>query len=153
MINFTYNPNEYEAKDFAPIPTGDYRVGIEDIQEKTFKSGNQGFEIMFTVSGKNQKLWYYLVLSNDNQQLTNQKLGQFFDSFGITDYDLNKWKNWYGKVGACRVKHEMYNGEPQAKVHYFLSKKQQEKLPPWENATQSTTQSESFQQVDADVPW
>ena len=153
MINFTYNPNEYNAQDFTPIPTGDYRIGIEDVKEKLFNSGNEGFEITFAVSGKNQKLWYYLVLSKDNPQMTNQKLGQFFESFGITDYDLNHWKNWYGKVGGCRVKHEMYNGEPQAKVHFFLSKKQQEKLPPWQSNSQAQPQGDSFQAVDTDVPW
>lgn len=145
-INFTYNPNEYEAKDFEILPVGDYRVGIEDVQEKTFKSGNQGFEITLAVAGKKSKLWFYLVLSNDSPSMTNQRLGEFFHCFDIKDYDLNNYLNWIGRVGAVRVKHDEYNGSTSAKVHYLLNQKAQEKLPAWE-------QADSFQQVDVDVPW
>lgn len=53
----------------------------------------------------------------------------FFESFGIADHDMGHYRNWIGKVGAVRVKHETYNGEQQAKAAFCLSKKNQEKLP------------------------
>ena len=46
-----FNPNEYEAKEFSIIPAGDHRVRISEVAQKTFKSGNNGFEITLEVSG------------------------------------------------------------------------------------------------------
>ena len=126
---WNYNPADYTEQDFGPIPEGDYSVRIADAVEKTFRSGNQGYEITFEVSGRNSKLWYYIVLDHSDPKKTNRRIGGFFDSFGITDYDLNHYRNWVGKVGAVRVKHEEYNGEQQAKVAFCISKKNQEKLP------------------------
>lgn len=129
-INWTYNPAEYEESSFSIIPAGDHRVRIDDVTFKTFKSGNDGFEVTLAVSGHSSKLWHYLVLKQDDQKKTNQSLGGFFDSFGITDFDLSHYNGWKGKVGAVRVKHEEYNGTTSAKVAFCLSKKNQEKLPP-----------------------
>ena len=126
---WTYNPSDFTEQDFAPIPVGDHRVRISNVVEKTFKSGNEGYEITFDVSGYGSKLWHYIVLDHSDVKKTNQKLGSFFESFGITDYDLGHYRNWVGKVGGVKVRHEEYNGDQQAKVHYCLSKKNQEKLP------------------------
>ena len=125
-----FNPNDYEEKDFAPIPAGEHRVRIEDVTFKTFKSGNKGYEITLEVSGYNSKLWHYLVLREEEEVQTNKNIGRFFNSFGITDYDMNHYRNWIGKVGAVRVKHEDYNGTTSAKVAYCISWAKQEKLPP-----------------------
>ena len=62
MANWIFNKAEYEEQDFAPIPAGDHRVRISEVIEKTFSSGNEGFEITLDVSGHNSKLWFYLVL-------------------------------------------------------------------------------------------
>lgn len=124
-----FNPNDYEEKDFAPVPAGEHRVRIEDVAFKTFKSGNDGYEITLEVSGYGSKLWHYLVLKQDDPKKTNQSIGSFFDSFGITDYDLSHYRNWIGKVGAVRVKHEDYNGTTSAKVAYCISRAKQDKLP------------------------
>lgn len=131
MVEWKYNEADYEEKDYAIIPVGDHRVRVSNVEEKTFNSGNEGFEIVLDVSGYNSSLWLYMVLMPNNEKLTNQKLGAFFDSFGISDHSLGNYKQWVGKTGAVRVKHEEYNGEMSAKVHYCLSKKKQETLPPW----------------------
>ena len=138
MANWTYNPNDYKENDFAPIPAGDHRVRINDVIEKTFNSGNSGFEITLDVSGHNSKLWFYLVLDPADTKKTNQRLGAFFESFGITDYDLSHYRGWIGKIGGVRVKHEEYNGENRPKVAFCLSKKNQEKLPAWKGEAQAT---------------
>ena len=115
-----FNPNDYEEKDFAPVPAGEHRVRIEDVVYKTFKSGNDGYEITLEVSGYNSKLWHYLVLREEEVVQTNKNIARFFNSFGITDYDMTHYRNWIGKVGAVRVKHEDYNGNPSAKVSYCI---------------------------------
>ena len=125
-----FNPNEYEAKEFSIIPAGDHRVRISNVEGKTFKSGNNGFEITLDVSGHGGSLWFYLVLDPADTKKTNQRIGTFFESFGITDYDLSHYRNWIGKVGGVRVKHEEYNGSQSAKVAFCLSRKNQDKLPP-----------------------
>ena len=124
-----FNPNEYEAKEFTIIPAGDHRVRITDVVGKTFKSGNNGFEITLEVSGHGGTLWFYLVLDPADTKKTNQRIGTFFESFDITDYDLSHYRNWIGKVGGVRVKHEEYNGSQSAKVAFCLNRKNQDKLP------------------------
>ena len=114
MANWTFDPSQYSEKNFDTIPVGDYRARIADVVEKTFKSGNEGYEITLNINGYNSKLWFYLVLDKSNPARTNQSLGDFFNSFGITNYSTGTGKQWIGSVGAVRVKHEQYNGENQA---------------------------------------
>ncbi len=139
MANWTFNPADYTANDFAPIPVGDHRVRIYDVIEKIFSSGNEGFEITLEVSGHGGKLWFYLVLDHGDIKKTNQRIGTFFESFGIGDFDLSHYRGWVGKIGGVRVKHEDYNGSTSAKVAFCLSRKNQEKLPPWKGDVPTAT--------------
>lgn len=155
-INWSYNADDYKEQDFSILPEGDYKLRVAEVVEKTFKSGNQGFEITFDISGKNSKLWYYLVLMPDNVAMTNQKLGAFFKSFGITDTDLNHSAAWVGKIGACRTrirKSEQYGDK--AEIHYFLNPedKRVKALGDWVESGNSAMASEGFQPVDNDVPF
>ncbi len=129
-ISWNFNADDYEENSFAPIPIGDHRVRIAKVEEKKSSNGNDMLVLTLDVSGHGSSLWYYLVFMPDNPQMTNQKLGQVFDSFGITPGDMNT-NNWLGKVGGARVKHEKYNGEDTAKVNYFLSRAKVDKLPDW----------------------
>lgn len=139
MANWIFNPNEYQEQDFATIPAGDHRVRINDVVPKTFNSGNEGFEITFDVSGYGSKLWFYLVLDASDSKKTNQRIGQFFDSFNITDPDLSHYRGWIGKIGGARVKIEPYNGEDRAKVAFCLARKNQDKLPAWKGDSAPAT--------------
>lgn len=129
MANWNYNPNEYKARNFEPIPEGDYRVRISNVQEKVFSTGNEGFEITLDVPGHAGKLWYYLTLDPKDPLKTNQRIGMFFDSFAIHDFDLNHFEDWIGYDGAVRVKHNLYNGNISASVAFCLSRSQQKKFP------------------------
>lgn len=151
MLNWSFNANDYKENDFAPIPVGDHRVRIASVEEKKSNKGNDMLEIKLDVSGHGSSLWYYLVFFNDNPSMTNQKLGQLFDSFGIAMGDMNT-NNWIGKVGGARVKSEKYNGEDTAKVSYFLSRSKVEKLPAWQEAPgrASVTSGGGFTPVDND---
>ena len=90
-------------------------------------SGNDMLVIKLQVSGTQRNLWNYITFLDDRPEITNRMLTQFFDCFGIDDGDFNL-RGYIGKVGGCQVKHDQ---EGRAKVQYFLSKKQQEALPPW----------------------
>ena len=133
MANWSYDPSQYQEKNFEIIPAGDYRARISDVVEKTFSSGNQGYEITLDINGYNSKMWFYLVLDPSNVAQTNQRIGEFFNSFGITAPAMGTGKQWIGSVGAVRIKHEAYNGENRAKVAYVIGRNRQDKLPSWKN--------------------
>lgn len=153
MANWTFDPSQYSEKNFEIIPVGDYRARIEDVVEKKFSSGNEGYEITLAINGYNSKMWFYLVLDPSNKAQTNQRIGEFFDSFGITARTFGTGKQWIGSVGAVRVKHEPYNGENRAKVAYVIARNRQDKLAPWKNT--GATQAAPAAQVDipSDLPF
>lgn len=154
-ISWNYDPSQYEEKSFEIIPVGDYRARISDVVEKTFNSGNQGFEITLDINGYNSKMWFYLVLDPQNPGQTNQRLGDFFNSFGITNPALGTGKQWIGSMGAVRVKHEEYKGDTRAKVAYVLNKSRQDKLEPWKNTAGAVQNAAPVAQVEipADLPF
>ena len=139
MAQWTYDPSQYQEKHFELIPAGDYRARIEEVTEKTFKSGKSGYEITLAINGYYSKMWYYLVLDPSNVAQTNQRIGDFFNSFGITSPAMGTGKQWVGNVGAVRIKHEEYQGDMQAKVAYCISRSRQEKLAPWQNPGNAPT--------------
>lgn len=153
MSAWIYDPSQYTEKSFELIPAGDYRARIEDVQEKTFKSGNEGYEITLAINGYSSKMWYYLVLDKSNAARTNQSLGDFFNSFGITNYALGTGKQWVGKVGAVRVKHELYNGNNQAKVAYCLARNRQDKLDPWKGTATATVTTPGQVDLPDELPF
>ena len=143
MVNWNFNAADYEEQSFKPIPVGDYRVRIQSAEEQTSNSGNQMIKLVLEVSGYNATIWHFIVFMPDNQKLTNQKLGEVFNSFGIPQGNFNL-QSWVGKVGAAKVKHEDYNGEPNAKIAYFINKDKQDKLPAWQEPNKS---SSSFEEI------
>lgn len=138
MANWNFDPSQYSEKNFEIIPQGDYRARIADVTEKKFKSGNEGYEITLDINGYNSKMWFYLVLDPSNVAATNQRIGDFFNSFGITNTAMGTGKQWIGSVGAVRVKHEQYDGRNTAKVAYCIARARQDKLPAWKNPAGAT---------------
>ena len=153
-INWNFNANDYEEQSFKPIPVGDHRVRIASAEEQTSSTGKQMIKVVLEVSGYNSTIWHFIVFMPDNQKLTNQKLGELWNSFGIPqgNFDLHTWA---GKVGAAKVKHDEYNGEVSPKIAYFINKERQEKLPAWQEPTNKTTASGTFTPVTEadDLPW
>ena len=132
-ISWNFNADDYKENNFAPIPVGDHRVRIANVEEKKSSNGNDMLVLTLDVSGHSGSLWFYLVFMPNNPQITNQRLGQIFDSFGIAPDNMN-FTTWLGKVGGARVKHEQYNGETSAKVNYFLSRSKVDALPAWQES-------------------
>ena len=135
MITWKFNENDFKINENTNtlIPEGDHKVRIDSVEEKVFSTGNEGFEIMLDVSGYPGKLWHRIIMDPANPEKTNHHLGKFFESFGITEYDLNDYESWVGKDGAVRVRHGAYKGALTAQVAFCLGRKQQDRLPRWQN--------------------
>ena len=146
-INWNFNANEYEETNFKPIPVGDHRMRVASAEEQTSASGNQMIKLVLEVSGYNSTIWHWIVFMADNQKLTNQKLGEFWNSFGIPQGNFNL-QSWVGKVGAGKVKHEDYNGSTNAKVSYFIGRDRQAKLAPWQEPNKSGSASGFVEMAD-----
>ena len=154
MINWNFNSNDYEEQSFKPIPVGDHRVRIASAEEQTSSKGNQMIKLVLEVSGHNATIWHYIVFMPENQKLTNQKLGELFNSFGIQQGNFNL-QTWIGKVGAAKVKHELYDGETQPKISYFIGKDRQEKLSAWVEPSGKSAASTAYSAPEEfpPLPW
>ena len=122
---------EREEQQFEVVPEGKHRIRVRSAEKAVSRNGNDMLVLQFDVSGYSSILYHYIVFMDDRPEITNRKLTQFFDSFSDIkegDFNLN---NWIGKVGACEVKHEDYNGCPSAKIMYFISADKQDSLPAW----------------------
>ena len=127
---------EYQRNDskggFKPIPAGKHRVRIKSAEmAKAKNTGRDMISMQLEVSGYAGLLFHNIVLNPDNKDMTNRLLTQFFDSFTAIPDGSFEFGAWVGKVGACVVKHEEYNGNMQAKVHYFIKPEEAASLPAW----------------------
>lgn len=127
-----WNFKREESKNFnTKIPEGKHRIRIKEVDKAVSKNGNDMLTLKFEVSGYNGLIFHHIVFMADRPEITNRMLTQFYDSFkAIPEGDTNIG-NWTGKVGACVVKHEEYNGQVNAKIHYFIAADKQGDLPPW----------------------
>lgn len=134
-----------EEQKFDVIPEGQYRIRIKSAEKAKSKKGSNMLALQFEVSGQNSLLYHYIVFLQDKPEITNRMLTQFYDSFkDIPEGDTNL-ANWIGKVGACKVKHDEYNGNTTAKVSYFIKAEKQADLPAWSEP--KTNASDGFMQV------
>jgi hypothetical protein len=158
-INWNFDNSQYQEHTFKPIPVGEYRVRIASAEEAVSLNNNPMIKLTLDVSGYNSTILHNVMFLADKQELTNQKLGELFNSFGIQPGNLNI-ASWIGKVGAAKVKHEPYNGEDRAKVAYFINKDRQDKLAAWvepsnkaELTGQTTASAPTPVPTPSDLPW
>lgn len=137
MIQWNYDSKDYKDATFKPVPVGDHRVRIEEAEETTSKAGNPMIKMTLKASGHNGKLFYYMVFDPANRQMTNKKLGDIYESFQIPEGTM-ELLYWIGKVGAAHIKHEDYEGKPTARIAWFLTRRKQDGLPPWQEADNGT---------------
>ena len=145
-----------EEQQFETIPEGRHRIRIKSAEKALSKNGNDMLVLQFEVSGYSSILFHYIVFLDDRPEITNRNLTQFFDSFsGIPEGDFNM-QNWIGKVGACTVKHEEYQGQMRPRVGYFIHKDKQGDLPNWRSAEGVEVDAEGYMKLgdaDVDVPF
>lgn len=140
-MNWNYDEKDYQEMQFRPIPPGKYRVRIESVEETTSRTGKPMYKIELKVSGHNSKVWHYIVFDQENKAMVNKNLGDIFESFKIPAGNLETLY-WKGKVGGAMLKQEPYNDQMTTKVSYFLSQKQQQDLPPWQEETMGDINTE-----------
>lgn len=131
MINWNFDPNNVKETSFEIAPIGARRIRIEDVEETFSKSGLPMWKFTFKPSEGYSNLFWYLVFDNNNQAMVNTNLSALWNSFGLQGAPTTQVNKGFfvGKIGACKVKHEDYNGEPQARVHYLISRDKQATLP------------------------
>ena len=130
MAEWNYTRDE-SAGDFKPIPAGDYRIRIASAEKVVSKTGKDMLSLKFDVSGQPGYLFHNIVFLPDRPEITNRNLTKFFDSFKDIAEGKFEMSTWIGKIGACRIKHEEYNGKVRARVDYFIHKDKQGGLPAW----------------------
>lgn len=132
---------------FDVIPEGKYRIRINSAEKAQSKTGRNMLTLKFDVSGTKQILFHHIVFLPDRPEITNRNLTQFFDSFaGIPEGDFNM-NNWIGKVGACVVKHEEYNGSQTARIAAFIPASKQNELPPWNGEAAPAVNPDGFMSI------
>ncbi len=139
-----------EERQFEIVPEGQHRIRIKSADKAISKNGNDMLTFQFEVSGYPSLIYHYIVFLDDRPEITNRMLTQFFDAFkDIPEGDFNM-TNWIGKVGACQVRHDEYNGNTSAKVHYFIKADKQGDLPPWKEPDGREVDSDGFMQATQD---
>ena len=114
------------------IPEGKHRIRIKAVEKRKSQAGNDYLWFQFDVSGYPSYLFHNITFLKDRPEITNGNLTRFFDSFKDIEEGNFNLQSWIGKVGACTVKHEEYNGEDQAKVNQFIKADKQNDLPAWQ---------------------
>lgn len=147
-----WNYQRDESTGFKPIPEGEHRIRIKAAEKAVAKTGKDMLSLTFEVSGYNGKLFHNIVFLPDRPEITNRNLTQFFDSFkDIPEGDFDT-SHWVGKVGACRVKHEEYNGSTKAAIQWFIHKDKQGNLPAWKEPDNGSDATMGAGQPNVDVP-
>jgi len=143
---------KHTESEFPVIPEGRYRVVIVGAEKAVSKStGNDMLVIKMLVSGYKSNVFAYIPFLDDRPEITNRILTQMFECFDIEEgnFDLN---SYLGKTGGIAIKADEFNGKPTAKFHYFLRRKEVEKLPPFVGQV-PTFDYDELPMPDDDDPW
>lgn len=142
------NWNYKREETFKQIPPGTHRVRIEDVEKTVSQAGNDMLVLHLSVSGYNKRLRYYLVFLNEYPEMTNERLTQIYDSFGIPEgsFDI---ATWVGKVGAAIIR---IGDDEYEEIRRFIHKNRQDALPPWEEPKIPYKRQESVRGGDEPIP-
>lgn len=149
----------FERNESPTIPEGPHRVRITKAEKTVSKQNNPMLKLQLQVSGYNQPIFHYITFMENNKELTNKLLTQFFDSFpGIPEGEFDTSK-WAGADGAAMIKHDSYNGLPSPKVSWFIHRSRQTNLPdfvdtkvPNQYASQKQSEESSNETKSEHVP-
>ena len=136
-LNWNYDATAYKANNSELLAEGKYRVRIINASETEARNGTSGLEISLEVNGHSNKLRHFIWYNYDYQARTNQLLGEFFDSFGISSEEQDNIESWKGKTGAVHVVHDEYKGKTIAKVSFCLKREYQNGIPEWSDKPSS----------------
>lgn len=114
----------YAREESKKAQAGDYRFECLAAEEQRSKSGKNMIVVSLKLNGAQITVKDYFV----EGEWFNRKATSWFDSTNIEEGNFNL-PTWVGAVGAAKFK-EDENGY--LKVHYYLDKRQQERLPAWQ---------------------
>lgn len=127
-IDWNYNASQVEEKTFETLKPGKYKVRMSEFEPcKSKKTGMDMIKLVCEVSGSHNLLFEYLVFNPAQPVITNTKIQQISDSFGMKPGNFNA-QEWIGKIGAVSTK---IDAEGYAKISYFIAKCKQEELGAW----------------------
>ncbi len=128
MPVFNYNPEQYNPN-AGRLQRGKYRIRINTAETCRSRTGKDGYRFELAVSGSKKTLKYWLFLDLDNIEKTNQRLGRFFDCFGVEHKTIFEGCEaaWVGLVGAAFIDE---NDEGYMGIKFLLGKEEQLTLPP-----------------------
>lgn len=138
-----------EEQTFELLPEGKYRIRVKEAEMAVSSTGNDMLQLTFEVSGSKKTLRHYIVFLKDRPEITNRNLTGFYDSFKDIPEGDNNIKNWAGKVGACVIKHDEYQGEKRERISYFIKADKQSELPPWQEPGLQTGSQTATVDTDA----
>ena len=69
---------ERVEKKFEELPVGQYRLRIKEVEKQISQAGRDMLKLVFDVSGKDEKLFHYIVFLDDRPEITNRNLTQLF---------------------------------------------------------------------------
>jgi len=150
-----FDPNSYTPEPaFRPIPVGDHRVRIVEVEETKSRAGAPMLKLTLEVSGYKGKLFDYIV----QNEWAQKKVGEILESAALLErikakgFSPNLLKL---AAGGVKVTHEDYNGEASAKVAYWLRRSKVNELPPWQAVTDMPQKvADNSQEVDHnDIPF
>lgn len=129
MIMWNYDASQYnkDGLKFVLIPEGEHPVKILDIRYSLSKTGNDTYVIKIGLLNEPGVIFYHLAFLHDRPNITNQNLGRIYDSFDIPAGEMNP-ATWIGKIGAAKIKHEIYNNKERAVIEDFLTQERQNEL-------------------------
>lgn len=121
MSPYQYPGSENLPKDaYGPVPEGEYAVIIEHAREKQSKTGKDMMELECVIQGPTRAgahLWDYIVYDDR----AARKFRAILRSCGLPEFAREITPELLeGCTGTVRVKHELYNGERRAKLHYWI---------------------------------
>ena len=119
----------FQRNEAPSFEEGPHRVRITLAEKTTSKQGNPMLKLQLQVSGNNTPVFHYITFMENNRELTNKLLTQFFDSFQSIpegEFDTSKW---VGAEGAAMIKSDVYNGLPVPRIGWFIHGSRQASLP------------------------
>lgn len=145
---------DYKRETQARVGAGDHRFEVVSAEEKLSSTNKNMIVVELRPNGASFTVRDYFV----EGEYFNRRATSFFDSTNVEDGNFNLL-TWTGAVGAARFK-EDENGF--LKVHYYIDKAKQDKLPAWvgnmperQTVTQIGEVGEAFDELSAeeDLPF
>lgn len=148
MSPYQYPGSEKVKDEYSPVPEGEYAVIIEHAVEKRSKAGKDMMELECVIQGPTRSgahLWDYIVYDDR----AARKFRGILRSCGLPEFQQEITPELLeGCTGTVRVKHELYQGERKAKLHYWIEDK-----PETEAAPEPEQKREPDKLYNGDIPF